>query len=74
LSQVWRTWGAAASLARTGTVLARALVAGALSVVDVTPARYSASRRANPHVGEARYRVTIVDADPRPVSGFARSE
>ncbi len=43
-----------------GAVLARAPVEGeALLVVDIAPARYAASRRANPHVGEARYRVTI---------------
>jgi len=67
--------GRSSVTAPDGAVLAPAPVAGeALLVVDVTPARYSASRRANPHVGEARYRVTIVDADPRPAPGFAGSE
>jgi len=43
-----------------GAVIARAPAAGeALLVVDIDPTRYTASRRANPYLGEARYRVTM---------------
>jgi len=28
-------------------------------VVDIDPTRYTTSRRANPYLGEARYRVTM---------------